>query len=624
MSSSAVHKSTDIPRRGWVSYLREGLTRRPARDPVSARGTQRSAWGAFKAVHPYIRHGYRSVALGTLIVAAGALAALPVPLVMRHLVDDVLRDGTVHALVVVLGMLAGLKLSSALLSRWSSFHFGRLEVRMRVSVQSALLERLLRYPVSFFGRHTNGYLMGRLTGDVHGMGVLFSSALGTALMGVVTAAGGLAVLAHLSWRLTLAVAAAVPLLLFVAHLSLRRMRTLAHARMESSAGALESLQQALRSIPLVKAFGAERRISGGVAGRLNQAADASLEQMVVGGAATAATALVPALVHLGILAVGGWWVMNGGWTLGSLFAFHSALGFVFGPTRQASGLYMRFQRVTASMQRIAALLDTLPEASGTVRPPRLHGGVVFDNVSFAYDGSECVLGGVSFGIEPASHVAVMGPSGIGKTTLLALLLRFHCQTDGNIRYDAYPAEKLDLGWLRERIGYVPQVSELPGETIVEAIRYGAPDIAFELVEETARAVGLDAFIRALPDGYETRIGDNGLQLSEGQRQRIAVVRALLKRPDIVVLDEPTAALDSASERELVTALGDALQGRTLIVVTHRLSTARAFERVLVLERDATLSSGTHGELSRESAFYREMLHAAPDPARRSAAPETHA
>ncbi|MBD3241418.1 MAG: ATP-binding cassette domain-containing protein, partial [Chitinivibrionales bacterium] len=516
MNDPAVQAATRGPRRGWLSYLRAGLARPAADDPLSTGSTRRSAWQAFRAVHPFIRHGYRSVAFGTLLVIIGALLALPVPLVMRHLVDKVLPNGTAKALIAVLGLLTGLKAASVVLSRWSSFHFARLEAHMRVSVQSALLRRLLRYPVRFFDRHAGGYLMGRLTGDVSGLGLFFSSALGNVLTGAVTAVGGLAILAHLDWRLTSGVAAGVPLLLLVAHWSLRRMRTLAHARMESSADALSSLHKALRSITLVKSLGAEKHTSRGVTERLNNALQASLEQMAVGGVAEAATGLVPAFAHLAVLAIGGWWVMNDRWTLGSLFAFHSALGLVFGPARQSTSLYMQFQRVVASVQRIAALLDTVPEASGRLRPERLRGVVSFDGVSFGYDDREHVLRDVTFRIGAASHVAVMGPSGIGKTTLLALLLRFHCQTTGEIRYDGHPAEELDLGWLRERIGYVPQVSELPGDTIIEAIRYGAPDMSLEQVRAAARAAGLDGFIRSLPDGYDTRIGDNGLQLSEGQ------------------------------------------------------------------------------------------------------------
>ena len=238
---------------------------------------------------------------------------------------------------------------------------------------------------------------------------------------------------------------------------------------------------------------------------------------------------------------------------------------------------------------------------------KLSGDVDFRNVSFSYDGREKVLEDVSFHIEPGEHVAIVGPSGVGKTTLVSLILRFYKPSSGEIYLDGRPASDYEVGSLRKRIGYVSQRPLLLSGTIIENIRYGNPEASYEQVVSGAEGANIHQFITSLPDGYDTKIGENGINLSEGQKQRLSIARALVKEPDILVLDDPAAALDSLTEESLFNSLSAIVRHKTLFVVAHRLSTIRESNRILLLNENSLVATGAHQSLMENNSYYRSLL-----------------
>ncbi|HUT18674.1 MAG TPA: ABC transporter ATP-binding protein, partial [Anaerolineae bacterium] len=269
----------------------------------------------------------------------------------------------------------------------------------------------------------------------------------------------------------------------------------------------------------------------------------------------------------------------------------------------------QLQNALAALERVSALFDIVPEENleSGERVDRLRGEIVFKNVSFAYDRREPVLQDVSCLIRPGEHVAIVGPSGVGKTTLVSLILRFYKPTQGEIWFDGRPASEYDVGSLRRRIGYVSQSTLLLSGTISDNLRYGNPEASEEEVVRAAKVAGIHEFIVGLPEGYNSLVGERGVNLSEGQKQRLAIARALIKDPDILVLDEPTSALDSLVEKSIFDALPTLIRDKTFFVVAHRLSTIQNADRILLLNEKRLIAMGTHQELLDSNAYYRSLV-----------------
>ena len=274
-----------------------------------------------------------------------------------------------------------------------------------------------------------------------------------------------------------------------------------------------------------------------------------------------------------------------------------------------SNANLQLQGALTALDRVSTVLEVVPEENlghGRV-VEHLHGDISFEHVSFAYNEGEPILQDVSFSVRAGEHVAIAGPSGVGKTTLVSLILRFYKPTSGEICLDGLPASEFDLTSLRQRIGYVSQMTTLLAGTILENLKYGDLDATRSDVEKAAHIAGIHDYIVSLPDGYDSLIGERGVNLSEGQKQRLSIARSLIKSPDILILDEPTSALDGIVENSIFEALPDAVKGKTLFIVAHRPSTIRKADKVMLFNEKRLVAVGTHAELLATNQYYRMLF-----------------
>ena len=595
--------------KSFYTYLKKGLSRKLPEVHLSVDDKKYGFWDSLQNIYPYFKQYWRKGVIGFLIIISASLLAFPPPLITRYLIDEIILAGHIEFLVGALGLLLSILVAEKMLRVLEEFYFARLEQRITFKIHQDLIARVLRLPKVFFDEHQTGYLMSRLTEDVDGLRWLFSSAAVQIISNTLRFIGGIGFLIYLEWRLSVIVLILLPGLAFIIRYFSEKIHALSHQKMEKKGRTLGHYKESLSEVTLIKSFASEDRAQKRLMNQLKQVFQISLEQTSVTALAGVIINSMPGIARIIVLGIGAFWIIKGRWTLGSLLAYQAYIAYVFGPAQFLASANLHLQEARAALERVNELFNIVPEekAGSGKKTERLSGEIEFRNVSFAYEGSEAVLIDISFHIQPGERIAIVGPSGVGKSTLLSLMLRFYKPTKGEIYFDGEPASNYDVISLRRRIGYVSQQPRLLTGSILENLRYGNPDVDEAKVKQAAEIAGIHEFFESLAEGYDTEIGENGIKLSEGQKQRLSIARALIIDPDILILDEPTAALDANSEIFLFEALPQMMRQKTLFVVTHRPSTIRYAERILLLNENQLLDIGTHQTLLDSNTYYRDMI-----------------
>lgn len=596
----------------WLSYLRSGLSAKSIEDRIpgqSPRNGLRTSVKYFRRVA--VRH-WRKGLVGFVLILLASLLSFPQPLISRFLVDKVLVGHQLNYLGVALLLLIGIVLSQKLLSLFQQFYLARFEQAVILDIQQELFGHCLSLPKSFFDAQETGYLMSRLSSDTQELQWVFSDTIVQTIANVLRLAGGIVFLLYLDWKLASCLLILFPAVVLLVAYFAEKLRVLSLRSMEQQALVTTQLQESLSSISLIKAFSSEARTHQRLSSRLKSVLHLSLEQTTINSVAGFAIDVIPGAARAVVIAMGAYWVVRGHWTLGTLVAFQVYLGYIFGPAQFLATANLQIQNARAALERISSMLELVPEENSgkgeTIS--KLCGEVEFKNVSFAYGGRESVIEDLTFRISPGQHCAIIGPSGIGKTTLLSLILQFYRPTAGEIYFDGRAASQCEVRSLRRRIGYVAQSTLLLSGTVRENLMYGNPAATAEDLAGATRAAGIYDFIAALPQGFETQIGEKGIALSEGQKQRLSIARALVQDPDIIILDEPTAALDCHNESSIFQALPPFMLHKTLFIVTHRLATIRECDRILLFDESRTITVGTHESLLKSGSYYQSLLFGA--------------
>ncbi|MFC6591068.1 ABC transporter ATP-binding protein [Deinococcus lacus] len=583
----------------------EGLPSRPAlRSPGSLLSALRPLWAL---AAPY--RGLFALGVAASLVSSGLNLAFP--LLFGRLVDaSFLRVGSTdtgpldRTVLLLLGVFA----LSALFAAAQSYLLARVGAGVVATLRERLFGHLLTLSPRFFAEHRTGDLTSRLTADVGTVQGVSSTALAGLLTQTVTLLGSAALLIYSNPRLSLYALIGLPVIIGAAVLIGRQIRAVSREVQDAVAAANASAEEAISGVRVVQSFTAEKlergRYGQGVAASFAAALRRAGWQALMGGTMSFLTFGSLALV----LWFGGRQVMAGDLTPGALVSFLFYAIQVGGAIAGLTGLVNQFQEAAGASGRIFELLEERSELRDPAAPRPLadmRGTVQFEAVDFEY-GGEPILRGISLDAQPGQTVALVGPSGAGKTTLVNLLPRFWDVTAGRILLDGHDIREYAVADLRAHIGLVPQDTQLFSGTVEGNIRYGRPGATDAEVEAAARAANAHDFIEALPHGYATVVGERGLKLSGGQRQRVAIARALLKNPRVLILDEATSALDNQSEALVQAALDRLMQGRTTFVIAHRLSTIQGAGEILVMERGQIAERGTHAELLARGGLYREL------------------
>ncbi len=574
--------------------------------------TRRAALTGVRRIVALARPEWRALAVGTACLFVASAATLYFPQALRSLFDGALSGPeSVASVDRSAVLLLALGLVSAIASGIRFALFTTAGERVVAKLRKDVYAHLLDQEIAFFDEQRTGDLTSRLAADASVLQGAVSTNLSMFLRNGASVVGGIAMLFVTSFRLTLVMLAVVPAVALGAVAYGRRIRRVSRDVQDAVGDAASVGEEALAGIRTVRAFATEHAEGQ----RYGEAIDRSFVLAKKRNAMSATFMGVTMAAAMGsialVLGYGGRLATRGEISVGALASFLVYTIVVAGSLGALSDLSADFLRAAGAAERIFDVLDRAPTipTQGGMQPAHVIGRVELDDVAFEYPTRRGVraLDGVSFTIEPGTVVALVGPSGSGKSTVAALLTRLYDPTMGAIRLDGAAIDTLDPKWLRRQIGVVAQEPLLFSTTILENLRYGRETASLEEVETASRAANAHDFIMRLPEGYATRVGERGAKLSGGQRQRLAIARALLKDPKLVILDEATSALDAESEHVVQEALDRLLEGRTVLVIAHRLSTVKNADRVLVLDGGRVAQEGTHHRLVAEVGLYRRLV-----------------
>jgi len=593
-----------------------------AREKTKAKDTAKTLRRLLTYFRPFV--GLLAI-VGVLLVLNSLLEILG-PYLMQVAVDEFIvpKDMALPAWLAWIApagidRLAGLTrvmllLLATYLLRWfsmggQSYMMNVVGQKLLLTMRTQIMDRIQTLSLKFFDEHEAGDLMSRLVNDTQVINQMFSHGIVRLLSFSLTLVSIFVTMITLKWDFALASFSILPVMIVATQLFAKRARVAFRKTRETIGDVSSELQENISGVREVQAFSRERENVAEFRAINARNRDANVQAQTLTSAFTPALDILSTVALAIVLGYGGWAALRGAATLGLVVAFMNYVQRFYRPIQMISGLWTQLQSALAGAERIFELLDTEPEivdAPDAEPLPPAEGHIAFDHVSFHYKPEEPVLRDVNLEAQPGQTIALVGPTGAGKTTVVSLLVRFYDVVEGSIRVDGKDIRKVTHDSLREQMGMVLQDTFLFSGTVMDNIRYGRLDATDEEVIEAARLANADDFIRRLPEGYETETGERGQNLSQGQRQLISIARAILADPRILILDEATSSVDTRTELLIQRALGNLLRGRTSVVIAHRLSTIRNADQVFVIDRGEIVERGTHASLMADRGKYYDL------------------
>jgi subfamily B ATP-binding cassette protein MsbA len=558
-----------------------------------------------RQVRPY----WRQFAGGLLAMVLLALTEPAVPVLMKPMLDGSFVDKDPQVifwspiLLILLFSIRGLaNFLSGIAFEWVS---GKVVLDMR----ERMIERILTLPNSYFDAHSTGNIISKVTYNVEQVTMAATKVLTILVKDSIIVVGLLLYMFYLNWLLSLAILTTMPVIVVAVRFLAKRLRRLSLSLQETVGDLTHALEESIRGQKVIKIFAGQDYERRRFMGRANWVRRYNMKNTVAGSAHMPLVEFIGALMIALLVYVGTHQTAAGSLTVGGFVSLMVAVGLLFAPIKRLTGINQPLQRGLAAAQTVFALVDEPPEQDqGSRELERVAGRITFERVGFRYPSSDKeVLREVSFEVQPGTTVALVGHSGGGKTTIANLVPRFYLPSSGRVLIDGVDIQELSLAGLRSHLSYVGQESILFDDSVAANIGYGAVgEVTRERLVTAARAAHALEFIEALPEGFETQIGEGGVRLSGGQRQRLAIARALLKDAPILLLDEATSALDAESEQHVQAALREVTKNRTTLVIAHRLSTIQHADRILVIRNGQIVEDGGHQQLLAQQGEYFQL------------------
>ena len=542
----------------------------------------------------------------TILVSAFQII---IPWIIKYLIDSTISTKDFYALNLLAVLLIILYILQSIFSYGQNYLIPCIGQKVIRDIREQVYSHLQRLSLRFYTERKTGEIMSNVLNDVNVLRSLIIYDIRDILVSSIILVGSIFFMFYIHWKLGLIIILLFPLIATGIRQLGKKVRDISKILQENMAEMSATIQESISSIRVVQTFKMEDLETERFKQINLETLRMTFKQIKLKAFLDSLLRILSGLSLIAVLWYGSYEVMNNRLTIGELFAFLTYIGMIIQPANKISNAYTSMQEAFAAADRIFNLLNIEPEIKDDIDAIELPSGegiIRFENVTFGYQKDRLILKNISFEAKPGEIVALVGPSGSGKTTLVNLLVRFYDPTGGRITFDGYDIKKVKLSSLREKLSLVLQENILFSSTVAENIGYGRLDATMDEIIEAAKLANAHDFIKELPDGYQTKIGERGIKLSGGQQQRIAIARAILRNPRVLILDEATSSLDTESERLVKEALDRLMKDRTTLIIAHRLSTIINVTKIIVLDKGNIVEVGTHKELISKGGLYSKL------------------